>query len=79
MNRRVRKALNEEAKAMGRLCHLIDYAELAEDVIVVVYRTEPYTFHPPENETGSQTEIRTAMYAGSRSMGSTTIRTEWTP
>lgn len=67
--------LDRERQMMGRDCEFIDAVELAEQVVVVVYRTAPLMHMPIGGKVPA--EVRAATWADGRHVSSGIVRTDW--
>lgn len=73
MSERVAAVLRAEERDIGRSCTLLDSAEMAHGVIVIVYTPKPWD----DEILGSAREIRTATYVDGRPKYSTIVSTRW--
>jgi len=67
----VDQILLREAQTMGRKCFLVDFAELEEDVVTVVYTVEAFEFGNYR-----QQQTRVATYAGEKQVCSGIVKTD---
>jgi hypothetical protein len=71
----VTDALDYETLSMGRQCSLVEYAELAGEVLVVVYDVEPSGHARVENR--QLHERRVATFVRGKLQTSQIVRAEW--